>query len=62
MNKRDAKRMACNDAAQILRTSIDSGYALDDERLSEEDHAKLTAAMTELVHEMERRGEREPAE
>jgi hypothetical protein len=57
VNKREAKRLACDRAATLLSQEIDGGgiYAEGD---NEEDIEKVEEALKELREEMWRRGER----
>lgn len=64
MNRAEAKREACRRAASCLSTAMDSGWPAWDEGAStdspnygsEADGAKVSAALKEIIDELDRRG------
>lgn len=55
MNRRDAKRAACERAASALETALAGGWEVLD-GYGEEGREKVEAALAELIGELERRG------
>lgn len=54
MNKREAKRWACDMAAALVRTDLEMGQVNPED---EPDYEVKKAAMRELIAELERRGD-----
>lgn len=58
MNKREAKRFACDHAARVISSAVGEGWIpVPSEDTTDADEARIAAALDEIVDELQRRGE-----
>jgi hypothetical protein len=59
VNRREAKRLACQEGAAVLQAHIESGWRYD-EGLSDKDAERFLDGLEELIDELKERGAHAP--